>query len=107
MTPMERLKMRAGRFSRLLELDAPKAILSNEVMGIFQAMILVDPNGMTELIGEHLTRTVFLRAGICPACRTEPVTGGGELCKACWRKDLKEIEQDEDDDDRFHISGPI
>lgn len=94
---LERLKIRAARFNRLVEIKAPGSILANNLLMIIDAMWMAHSQDMAEAIRQTEERRVKISLGICfmPECDTESADKETGLCA----RHQREFDDFEDPDD--------
>ena len=96
----QRLKMRAERFVRLIELDAPSVILANEFLLVERTMDILYGDELGASRAEHNRRTERIASGICTSCDTFlHLDGSGvstsDECGVCMEKHRKDNEEEE------------
>jgi hypothetical protein len=103
MTPqvagLKRLEMRSKRFARLVQSNAPPVVLANDVLLIWEAMMLAYPNEFGDAIADREHTQFKLKLGYCYMTGCDKAAVEGE--DAC-PEHLAELLAFNEDDDELH-----
>ncbi len=78
----------ADRLRRLIELDAPAAIIANEITAVFLPKLarLLAGKPVAAALGDMLQKLLNHKHGICRVCNENPAVrdaAGDDVCDAC------------------------
>jgi len=78
----------ADRLRRLIELDAPAAIIANEITGVFLPKMarLLGGKPVAAALGDMVLKLLNHKHGVCRVCNENPAvrdSTGDDVCTAC------------------------